>query len=366
MGRRWRCGTWRTPPVPRWPPSWQRPARARSIATVNNAGIFKASAFLDITEADWDAVIDVNLKGSFLVGQAVARVMVANDDGRGRGAIVNMSSVNGTLAIPSIASYNASKGAINQLTRVMALSFADRGVRVNAVAPGTIATELALNAVLTSDEARARIMSRTPMKRLGEPGEIAAARMALVGGREMRIAAMIERNRQEQHADLIRVLQDQGGEVIAHRPTGSASVVKILDQHVLRIHGAETGKRGVVVNFPPIIEGDLAPGAESVDRLGHRYRDVFVDPMASGSPAEALRKGQDGSRPEPSKQPPVEVFSPWPHRPRESGQQQSDAVGCHAPRAESIQQHHLHEDHPQGRAGDGPITERGDDVRLPP
>jgi glucose 1-dehydrogenase len=140
---------------------------------VNNAGIFKAAAFLDITEADWDAVINVNLKGAFLVGQAVARVMVANDEGRGRGAIVNMSSVNGTLAIPSIASYNASKGGVNQLTRVMALSFADRGVRVNAVAPGTIATELALNAVLTSDEAKAKIMSRTPMKRLGEPGEIA-------------------------------------------------------------------------------------------------------------------------------------------------------------------------------------------------
>ncbi len=136
---------------------------------VNNAGIFKAAPFLDITEADWDAVIAVNLKGSFLVGQAVAREMVKQQ----RGAIVNMSSVNGTLAIPSIASYNASKGAINQLTRVMALSFADQGVRVNAVAPGTIATELAKNAVLTSDEAKARIMSRTPMKRLGEPGEIA-------------------------------------------------------------------------------------------------------------------------------------------------------------------------------------------------
>ena len=136
---------------------------------VNNAGVFKSAEFLDITEADWDAVMDVNLKGSFLVGQAVARGMVA----AGRGAIVNMSSVNGVLAIPSIASYNASKGAINQLTRVMALSFADKGVRVNAVAPGTIATELAQKAVLTSDEARARIMSRTPMRRLGEPAEIA-------------------------------------------------------------------------------------------------------------------------------------------------------------------------------------------------
>lgn len=136
---------------------------------VNNAGIFRAADFLDITEADWDAVIAVNLKGAFLVGQAVARAMAAH----GGGAIVNMSSVNGVMAIPSIASYNASKGAIDQLTRVMALALADRGIRVNAVAPGTIATELAKNAVLTSDEAKARIMSRTPMKRLGEPEEIA-------------------------------------------------------------------------------------------------------------------------------------------------------------------------------------------------
>lgn len=138
---------------------------------VNNAGIFRAADFLDITEADWDAVIAVNLKGSFLVGQAVAREMVRH----GGGAVVNMSSVNGRLAIPSIASYNASKGAIDQLTRVMALALADRGVRVNAVAPGTIATELAKNAVLTSEDAKARIMSRTPLKRLGEPAEIADA-----------------------------------------------------------------------------------------------------------------------------------------------------------------------------------------------
>ena len=144
-------------------------------ALVNNAGIFKAANFLDITESDWDAVIDVNLKGAFLVGQAVARAMVLGADvGGGRGgAIVNMSSVNGIMAIPSIASYNASKGGVNQLTRVMALALADHGIRVNAVAPGTIATELAKNAVLGSEEAKLRIMSRTPMKRLGEPYEVA-------------------------------------------------------------------------------------------------------------------------------------------------------------------------------------------------
>ncbi len=144
-------------------------AFGRVDALVNNAGIFKAADCLEITEADWDAVIDVNLKGAFLVAQAVARVMAAN----GGGAIVHMSSVNALMAIPSIASYNVSKGGINQLTRVMALALADHGIRVNAVGPGTIATELAQKAVLGSDEARARIISRTPMKRLGEPSEIA-------------------------------------------------------------------------------------------------------------------------------------------------------------------------------------------------
>jgi len=144
-------------------------AHGRIDVLVNNAGIFKACDFLEISEDDFDAVLRVNLKGAFLVAQAVAREMAR----AGRGSIVNMSSVNGTLAIPSIASYNVSKGGINQLTRVMALALADKGIRVNAVAPGTIATELAAKAVLTSEEAKARIMSRTPLRRLGEPAEIA-------------------------------------------------------------------------------------------------------------------------------------------------------------------------------------------------
>ena len=137
---------------------------------VNNAGIVHTCPFLDITEADFARVMRVNSTGMFLMGQAVARSMVATATA---GTIINMSSVNGTLAIPNIASYNVSKGATNQLTRVMALALADYGIRVNAVAPGTIATELAKNAVLGSEEARRKIMSRTPMKRLGTPSEIA-------------------------------------------------------------------------------------------------------------------------------------------------------------------------------------------------
>lgn len=136
---------------------------------ISNAGIFKAAPFLEVTEADFDEVLRVNLKGAFLIGQAVARVMKT----QGGGAIVQMSSVNGVLAIPEIASYNVSKGGLNQLTRAMALALVDDGIRVNAVAPGTIATELANKAVLTSEEARQKILGRTPMKRLGNPAEVA-------------------------------------------------------------------------------------------------------------------------------------------------------------------------------------------------
>jgi len=137
---------------------------------VNNAGIFRAADFLAVSEADFDEVLRVNLKGAFLMGQAVAREMVRLGT---PGSIVHMSSVNGVLAIPNIASYNVSKGGSNQLTRVMALALADHGIRVNAVAPGTIATELAAQAVLTSEAARQKILSRTPLKRLGEPAEVA-------------------------------------------------------------------------------------------------------------------------------------------------------------------------------------------------
>jgi NAD(P)-dependent dehydrogenase (short-subunit alcohol dehydrogenase family) len=138
---------------------------------VNNAGIVRTGNFLEITEQDWDEVIGVNLKGAFLVGQAVARVMAK----QGTGAIVHMSSVNAVMAIPSIAAYNVSKGGIAQLTRVMALALVDHGIRVNAVGPGTIATELARKAVMADEAARARLLSRTPMRRLGEPEEVADA-----------------------------------------------------------------------------------------------------------------------------------------------------------------------------------------------
>jgi NAD(P)-dependent dehydrogenase (short-subunit alcohol dehydrogenase family) len=137
---------------------------------VANAGVVHAAEFLDLAEADFDRVLGVNLKGVFLAGQAAARQMVKQ--GRG-GAIVNMSSVNAVLAIPNQVPYVVSKGGINQLTRVMALALAPHAIRVNAVGPGTILTELARTAVLGNREAERKILARTPLGRLGDPHEVA-------------------------------------------------------------------------------------------------------------------------------------------------------------------------------------------------
>jgi glucose 1-dehydrogenase len=149
-------------------------AFGRLDVLINNAGIIRTAEFLEISEADFDAVLRVNLKGVFLVGQAAARAMVR----QGRGAIVNMSSANAVVAIPNQVPYVTSKGAVNQLTKVMALALADKGVRVNAIGPGSILTDL-LKVVMSDDAARRRILSRTPMGRCGEPSEVAKVALFL-------------------------------------------------------------------------------------------------------------------------------------------------------------------------------------------
>jgi glucose 1-dehydrogenase len=147
---------------------------------VNNAAVLAAAEFLDLAEADFDRVLRVNLKGAFLCGQAVARLMVERVKAGGpAGAIVNLSSVNAVFAIANQVPYSVSKGGINQLTKVMALSLAPYGIRVNAIGPGSINTEM-LASVMANSEARRRILSRTPLGRIGEPSEIAAIAAFLV------------------------------------------------------------------------------------------------------------------------------------------------------------------------------------------
>lgn len=135
---------------------------------VSNAGINAKAEFLDVTEEDWDAVIAVNLKGVFLCGQAAARQMVAQ--GRG-GVIINMSSVMGVLGLKNQVAYSASKGGINQLTKVMGLGLIDHGIRVNAIGPGAVNTEL-MRRVGSDAALMNQILKRTPIGRVAECSEI--------------------------------------------------------------------------------------------------------------------------------------------------------------------------------------------------
>ena len=135
---------------------------------VNNAGIALPGDFLETSLEQFQQVINVNLTGSFLALQRAAKSMVANGI---EGAIVNMSSVNAQVAIPSIAAYCASKGGIMQLTKAAALALAPHNIRVNAVGPGSIDTDM-LAAVNADPAAMQMVMSRTPLKRIGSPREI--------------------------------------------------------------------------------------------------------------------------------------------------------------------------------------------------
>lgn len=141
---------------------------------VNNAGIVGGGEFLELKEDDFDRIIRVNLKGAFLMTQTVARHMVETvREGGAAGAIVNMSSVNAVFALPNQVPYSISKAGMGQLTRVAALALAPHGIRVNAVGPGSIATEL-LASVNRDPQAKRTLLSRTPMGRIGEPSEVAA------------------------------------------------------------------------------------------------------------------------------------------------------------------------------------------------
>jgi glucose 1-dehydrogenase len=158
---------------------------------VNNAAISIAKDFFDITEDDFDKVIAVNLKGAFLMLQACARAMVKQvAAGRPPGAIVNMSSVNDTLAIPVIAPYTMSKGGVKQLTAVAALALAPHGIRVNGIGPGSINTDM-FKAVANDQAAMTRILSRTPLGRPGEPAEMAAIAAFLASSEASYISGQI-------------------------------------------------------------------------------------------------------------------------------------------------------------------------------
>lgn len=140
---------------------------------VNNAGILSFEPFLEMKEETWDRMIDVNLKGQFLVGQAAAKQMVAQKNG---GKIINISSIaSGQVGVgfPNIAHYCASKGGIVAMTETMALELGPSKINVNAIAPGVIESDMTKN-MLVDEKTRQGLLARIPKARIGRPEDIGA------------------------------------------------------------------------------------------------------------------------------------------------------------------------------------------------
>jgi 2-hydroxycyclohexanecarboxyl-CoA dehydrogenase len=142
---------------------------------VNNAGLVTKHSFADLTEEAWDLVVDVNLKGQFLVAQEAAPLIAES----GGGAIVNLSTVEALVVVTSTGSsqphYNASKGGVPMLTKALAVELASKNIRVNCVAPGPIATNFFDLEGVTSPEAMEFMKNRLLVPRIGQPDDIASA-----------------------------------------------------------------------------------------------------------------------------------------------------------------------------------------------
>ena len=137
---------------------------------VNNAGAVSRTPFLDVTLEELDVVLNTNIRGVYYLSQLVAQAMVP----RGRGAIIHVTSILAQQTIPGRTAYAASKGALESLTRAMALDLAPYGIRVNAVAPGLIRTEMLLGG-FPNESFEAELERFVPNRRFGEPEELAAA-----------------------------------------------------------------------------------------------------------------------------------------------------------------------------------------------
>lgn len=148
---------------------------------INNAGIALSGGVLDLSIEDFDRVLGVNLRGAFLVSKAVTKFMIEeieNREDRSRltdrhYAIINMSSVNDRVAIPDYLAYTVSKGGLQQMTKSMALELAPYGIRVNAIGPGSVKTDM-LADVVGDEKAMAKIFARTPLGRVAEADEVAS------------------------------------------------------------------------------------------------------------------------------------------------------------------------------------------------
>ena len=141
---------------------------------INAAGINKRYPFLEFPESEWDQVLNTNLKSVYQVTQIVIPYMLKNDYGK----IINIASLSSEIGLPNMAAYVASKGAISQLTKALAVEFAESGINVNAIGPGYFKTDLTIP-LLKDKEKVAWMKSRIPLKRIGEPEDLKGAAVFL-------------------------------------------------------------------------------------------------------------------------------------------------------------------------------------------
>ena len=138
---------------------------------VNNAGIHQKKEFTEVTDKDFANIMNINVQSVFAVSREVVKVMKKN----GGGSIINISSMASQYGLPKVIAYSASKGAIEVMTRAMAVELAEFNIRVNCVAPGFIKTKMSTNALDNDIQRKNKILSRTPLGYLGEPSTIADA-----------------------------------------------------------------------------------------------------------------------------------------------------------------------------------------------
>lgn len=144
---------------------------------VNNAGINQKKSALEVSDADFQNILQTNLNSVFALTREVAKGMIAS----GKGSIVNISSMASQYGIPLVVAYTASKSAIEGITKSLAVEFSPYGVRVNCVAPGFIETEMSAKALNNDPERKHKVLSRTPMAKLGQPEDVAKAVYFLAG-----------------------------------------------------------------------------------------------------------------------------------------------------------------------------------------
>lgn len=154
---------------------------------VNNAGINMKKEFTEVTDEDFQKILQTNVTAVFALSREVVKYMVGN----GGGAIINISSMASQYGIPKVIAYTASKSAIEGMTKAMAVELSPRGIRVNCIAPGFIATDMSAKALNDDPERRHKALDRTPMGELGTPADIGDAAVFLASGAARYITGVI-------------------------------------------------------------------------------------------------------------------------------------------------------------------------------